>query len=485
MPLPLPYMLLLKVEGEFYYYWTTVFPSDRTKRRSVILLASALLFLLAAVIYLLTRPEDRSLQRILEAGTLTFITQNSAHTYWIYRDEPVGFEYDLAAAFAEYLGVEIEVITPPWSEMFDALEEGRGALVGASVTATRERRQGFDFSEGYMVVRQELLVHASNREVRQLGDLAGLRVHLRSGTSYEQRLRELQAGGLDVEIVVHDNLPTEELIRRVSDMEIEATVADTNIAMLNRRYYPDVRFAFSISSPQLIAWAVRRGERALLEEINRFFTMMEETGGYQRIYERHYANVEVFDYFDIRVFHQRISTRLPRYLEAIRRESERFGFDWRLIAALAYQESHYHPFARSHTGVEGFMQVTMTTAREMGIEDRLDPEQSIYAGVKYLSILRERFVEIPDPEDRLLCSMAAYNVGYGHIRDAQIIAVSLGLDEKSWASMEQTLPLLSNPEYYRDTVHGYARGTEPVLYVNRILTYYDILRRMGDSLEDG
>lgn len=426
------------------------------------------------------RNRDNSLSDIIEAGKLRFVTQNNAHTYYTYRGEPVGFEYDLAAAFAEELGVELEVITLPWSELFNALEENQGDLLGASITVTPERQETLAFSDGYMVVRQEVIVHASNYAVDDLTDIVGMRIHVRRGTSYEKRLRELMEGGVRIDLVLEEDVPTEELIRRVAEKEIAATVADSNIALLNRRYYPDAKITFSISAPQLIAWAVEPNAQALLTEINGFFEEIREAERFDRIYERYYDNIRVFDYFDIKVFHDRVSTRLPRYLEAIQREADRFHFDWRLIAALAYQESHYHPFARSHTGVRGFMQVTRTTAREMGIDNRLDPGQSIYAGVKYLSILRDRFSDIPNPRDRLLLSMAAYNVGYGHVRDAQEIARKEGLNPNRWSSLEQVLPFLRNPEYYRETTHGYARGTEPVRYVNRILTYYDILRRTAD-----
>lgn len=427
----------------------------------------------------LIRPS--TLDRIREERTLRFITQNNAHTYYSYRGRAVGFEHDLAAAFAEHLGVRLEMVTAPWSELFPTLLEGEGDLIGASLTATEERRETLAFSEGYMVVRQEVVVHASNRRVRDLSDMVGMDVHVRRGTTYEAWLRELQEGGLRINLILHEDLPTEELIRQVSELEIEATVADTNIALLNRRYYPDVRLAFSISSPQLIAWAVRPEATELLAEINRFFEELKENGRFQRIHDRYYDNVDVFDYFDIKVFHQRVSSRLPNYIEAIKREAREFGFDWRLIAAVAYQESHYHPFAVSYTGVRGFMQVTEATAAEMGIDNRLDPEQSIHAGVKYLSILRERFEDVENHRDRLLFALAAYNVGYGHVRDAQEIARQEGLDPDRWQSLEETLPLLRQPEYYRETDHGYARGTEPVRYVNRILTYFDILRRQGTN----
>ena len=178
---------------------------------------------------------------------------------------------------------------------------------------------------------------------------------------------------------------------------------------------------------------------------------------------------------DLRKFHQRIRTRLPKFDEIIKKESRKYGFDWRLVAAVAYQESHWDPRARSYKGVRGLMQLTLTTAKEVGVESRLDPVQSIEGGVKYLRKIYDRFDEI-EGLDRMLFALASYNIGYGHVRDAQKIARDQGLDPLKWASLKKTLPLLRQKKYYKSTKYGYCRGTEPVRYVERILTYYDILK---------
>jgi len=186
--------------------------------------------------------------------------------------------------------------------------------------------------------------------------------------------------------------------------------------------------------------------------------------------------VEIFDYVDLRKFHRRIKTRLPRYKPIIQKAAAENGFDWRLIAAMVYQESHFDPTARSHTGVEGIMQLTLDTAQEMGIEDRNDPELSIVGDVEYLRALYERS-EGTSERDRLLIALASYNVGRGHVLDAQKIAEEKDMDPQSWIDLRQVLSLLRYPKYYRRTQHGYCRGTEPVRYVKRVLKYYDILKR--------
>jgi membrane-bound lytic murein transglycosylase F len=416
-----------------------------------------------------------TLQQIEQEGRIRVITSNNANCYYIYRDKPMGFEYELAQAFADHLGVELEVVTPDWEDMFELLEKGKGDFIAASLTITPAREKRVAFSDAYLSVQQHVIIHKTNRDIRSVDDLNGKRVHVREGTSYQTRLGELVDSGIDIEVIAHDNVPTEELIRQVAEEDIEITVADSNIALLNRRYYPAVRLAFPIEEEQSLGWAVRKGDQKLLAEIDRFFDAIDTSGFFGKVYQKYYANVDIFDYVDLKKFHQRIRTRLPRYEKIIKRESERYGFDWRLIAAVTYQESHFDPRARSYKGVRGLMQLTLTTAEEMGIESRLDPAESIKGGVKYLRKIYDRFDKV-EGLDRMLFTLASYNIGYGHVRDAQKIAQQEGLDPLKWNSVKKTLPLLRQKRYYRTTRYGYCRGTEPVRYVDRILTYYDILK---------
>ncbi len=421
--------------------------------------------------------EERTLEKIEESGTITMITRNNANSYFIYRNQPMGFEYELAKAFSEHLDLELRIITPDWQKMFSALREHRGDFIAANLTITPSREEQVDFSEPYMDVQQQVVAHRNNRSINQIADLDGKTVHVRAETSYQERLEELNSQeGLMIGIVRHADMPTEELIRMVSNQEIEITIADSNIALLNRKYYPEIRIAFPIEEEQSLGWAVRKGNKALLEKINSFFDTIKKSGLYGKIYERYYGDVHIFDYVDLKKFHARIESRLPRYKGIIKRAAQKHGFDWRLIAAAIYQESHYNPRARSFTGVKGLMQVTLTTAKEMGISNRLDPKQSVQAGVQYLRKLYDRWDDIPKP-DRLKFALASYNIGYGHVRDAQKLARDQGLPPKKWSSLEETLPLLRLKRYYRQTKYGYCRGTEPIRYVNRIMRYYDILKK--------
>ena len=416
-----------------------------------------------------------SLDRIQDQGRIVMITQNSANTYYLYRGESHGFEYELAREFARYLGVDLEVITPGWIEMFDKLDRGEGDFIAAGVTILPSRQARFDFSSPYLKVRQQVIVHRNNDAVTGIDDLVGRTVHVRAGTSYQKRIAELREEGLDIDLVLVPDLPTELLIGQVARSEIEITVADSNIALLNRRYDPDIRIAFPISEEQSLGWVVRNGDLDLVTTVNGFLDQARKDGTFQDIYDRYYDNRVLLGPVDATAFAEKVRTRLPRYEEMIRIQADLYGFDWRFIASMIYQESHFNPRARSHTGVRGLMQLTQATAREMGVTDRLDPKESIRAGIKYLAKLTNRFEDIEDERERLLFALAAYNVGYGHVKDAQKIAEEKGLDLHSWSDLKKVLPLLARPEYHRQTRYGYARGTEPVRYVEHILTYYDIL----------
>ncbi|MBW1669133.1 MAG: membrane-bound lytic murein transglycosylase MltF [Deltaproteobacteria bacterium] len=437
----------------------------------------ALILAILGFVYLVScaKKED-ALQKIRSSGKITVLTRNNAHCYYIYRDEPMGFEYDLAVAFSKYLGAKLKVATPSWEGLIEDLEKGKGDFVAAGMSITPSRQERVDFSEGYLVVTQYIITHKSNQAIKGIRDLNGKTIHVRKGTSYEELLNGLKGRGLNIKVKIYDDMPTEELIRMVAEKEIEVTMSDSQIALLNRRYYPDIKLAFPVGGPVKLGWAVKKGETALLGKINEFFRHIKADGTFARIYNKYFAYVDTFDYVDLKRYHRSLESRLPKYKAVIQQAAKKYGFDWRLIAAMIYQESHFDPRARSHTGVRGIMQLTLDTARDMGIKSRLEPEQSIRAGVRYFKKLYDMFGHAREP-DRLLLALASYNVGYRHVQDAQKIAKQKGLDPNSWAALEETLPLLCHRKYYKKTRSGYCRGREPVRYVKRILTYYDILKR--------
>lgn len=440
--------------------------------------------LVAVLLTLFYQSLDRSLEKIHKRGYVTLITTNGPTTYYLYREEETGFEYDLAKAFADYLGVELKVLVAEWDEMIPLLRRGKGDFIGAGLSISEEKEEVMSFSRPHFTIRHALITNKNDRTIKGLGALSGVTIHVRKNTSWEDKLKELVRDGHDLKIKLYDDVPTEELINWVAQGKITVTVADSNIALLSRRYYPDIRISYALDEKMYLGWAVRRRDGKLLSAINDFLDEIEANGLYDDLYDKYYSYIEIFDYVDIKTFHRRLQTRLPRYQEVIEKAAEKFGFDWRLIAAMIYQESHFRPDARSYTGVRGLMQLTLKTARDMGIGNRLDPEKSIYGGVRYLKHLYDRHDDI-EGWDRTLLTLASYNVGPGHIEDARQLARKKGLNPNKWSSLTEVLPLLSYKRYYKKTKHGYCRGSEPIEYVKRILLYYDILKMRAVSTNSG
>lgn len=423
------------------------------------------------------------LNQILKTGELTVITRNNAHCYYSYRDQEMGFEYDLAKAFADHMGVTLKIrIADKWEGMIPDLMNRSGDLIAASMTITPKRRQKVLFSDSYMNIQQHLIVHRDNYSIRNLEDLTGQVVHIRKGTSYQERLEALKTQITDVTIASHEDVPTEEFIRQVAEKEIDITVADSNIALLNRRYYPQAIMAGPLGEAEALGWAVHPQAYQLIEKINQFFKKIKSNGRYHELRRQYYAEVESFDYFDLKVYHRRLATRLPKYQPILMAAAREYGFDWRLIAAQMYQESHFRQYARSHAGAYGLMQLTRRTAKSFGVTKLYDPEQNIYAGIQHLRKLHDYF-EIENESDRMDIAMAAYNIGQGHVRDAQRLAIKLRMDPHKWSSLKKVLPLLRYRRYHKDTVYGYCRGTEPVAYIKQIKIYYDILKRQALDFE--
>ncbi len=420
-----------------------------------------------------------TLHKIIKTGQITIITRNTPHNYYLYRDEPMGFEYELAREFADYLGVELKVnLAESWEGMIPVLNDGAGALIAAGMTITPRRQKQVAFSDGYMDIQQHLISHRNSAKIKSLKELSGKTIHVRQATAYQERLEELQQQGVGLTIELHNDMPTEELIQQVAQGEIGLTVADSNIALLNRRHYPSAIMAHPISDLQHLCWAVHPEARRLKAKINSFFKTIKENGKFDEIYNKYYGGIASFDYVDLKVFHRRIKNKLSRYSPFIKAAAKKYGFDWRIIAAQIYQESHLNPWAKSHAGARGLMQLLPSTASSLDVNDIYNPVENINGGVRYLKKLYDRFADADDT-NRLLIALAAYNVGQGHIQDARNLAVRKNLDPNSWESLAQTLPLLRYRKYYKNAKYGYCRGTEPVMYIKQILIYYDILKRQG------
>jgi membrane-bound lytic murein transglycosylase F len=312
--------------------------------------------------------------------------------------------------------------------------------------------------------------------------LIGQPLWVNAGTSYEERLKELKLQYPGLSWLPVSGYETEEILEMVWRGIIPLTIADSNIVAVNRRYYPQLKIHFAVQDGEQLAWAVHPQHRRLLAAIEDWFAQPSTSALLQRLKQHYYGHLKVFDYVDLVKYHRRLRHRLPKYRTYFEKAASKHGLDWRLVAAQSYQESHWDPAAVSFTGVRGLMMLTQETAASLGVKSRIDPRESIEGGARYLASLHERIGNgVPEP-DRTYMSLAAYNVGWGHLEDARALALRLDKNPDSWQDVSTTLPLLRQKKYYRTLPHGYARGTEPVRYVNRIKTYYRVLIQSTEEI---
>ena len=417
---------------------------------------------------------------IREAGELIVLTRNAPTTWYYDRDgEPAGLEYDLATAFAAHLGVPVRFeFRDSIGSILEALARGEAHFAAAGLTGTDGRQEHFLLGPPYQAVQQQVVCRRGVRLPRDLDDLAGRSLMVTGSSSYIERLQEIRATTHpDLSWQVADTTATEIVLQQVWDSDVDCAIADSNIVAINRRYMPELQVAFPLTDSESLNWLLPANAEGLRSAMEEWFEQAEDSGLIATTQARYYAHVEIFDYVDIARFIRRIDSRLPRFRETFELAGETYGIDWRLLAAQAYQESHWDPAARSPTGVRGMMMLTLPTAREVGVANRLDPEQSILGGARYLANLESRLPgSVTDP-DRTWKALAAYNIGMGHLYDARALARRLQRDPDQWHHLREVLPLLADPAYHQDLRYGYARGNEPVHYLRRIRNYDDILRR--------
>ncbi len=420
----------------------------------------------------------RSLNEIKESGTLVVLTRNAPTTYYVGRDgEPTGFENDMVEAFASYMGLKVEYkVKSSLKDIIAGIENAEGDLAAAGLTITDEREEDFLFGPSYQDVTQQVVARRDTVQPEKVEDLIGLDIMIASESSYSERLNKLKEEHPELSWREEGNVSTEQLLYDLWHRKIGCTVADSNIVDMNRRYFPELIAPFNLNRSESLAWMMSAEREDIKKAVTEWFEPYEESGRLAALQEKYYGFFEVFDYVDVRKFIRRISKRFPNYREYFREAAEKYDLPYLLLAAQAYQESHWRATAVSPTGVKGIMMLTLNTAKAMGVTNRLNPRQSIFGGARYLSMLKEeRFSEEVKEPDRTWLALAAYNVGRSHLHDAQLLARSQGLDPYHWGDLKQVLPLLSQKRYYENLKYGYARGMEPVRYVQRIREYLHIL----------
>jgi membrane-bound lytic murein transglycosylase F len=413
--------------------------------------------------------------QIKRRRVLRMITRNNAATYFLWRGQLKGFEYELVRHFARQHRLRLEVVVPPPGE--DALRwlvEGRGDLVAAALSPTEERRSlGVAFSRPYNYGQQMIVSRADDERLREPADLAGRSVAVRRSSSYWQTLEQLRESGIPLELVAApEEMETEEIIGLVASGEYDLTLADSHIVNIELTWRDDIKTVFPLTEPLPWAWAVRDSNPQLVQAADAFIANEYRSLHYNVVYDRYFRDSRrILDHIERRVD---VTTGISPYDELIKKYAEMYDFDWRLIVSLMYQESRFRPDARSFAGAHGLMQMLPSTAQELGFEDLTEPEQAIHAGVKYLDWVRDRFEAELAVRDRMWFTLAAYNAGAGHVRDARRLAAVQGLDPNRWfGNVEQAMLLLSRSQYFQAAQHGYCRCTEPVNYVREIRSRYN------------
>lgn len=412
-----------------------------------------------------------------ETGLLKALTLNASTTYHLDRHgQAAGPEYDLVTAFAQAQGWQVSWKTVETiAQVLQALEAGKAHLAASGLTHLDLRDQSFNRGPVHSKITQQLVCH---RELDPLPsgpeELSRLTLRVTADSSYAKRLEQLREKYPDLDFV-QENMSTERLLGIVHDKKTVCTVADSNIVKINRRFMPELQVVMDLTPAQHIGWDFAQGlegPAALARE------WMDSEAGQTELNEknkRYYSYISEFDYVDLRALNRRIEDRLPGFKEYFLQAETETGLPADLLAAVAYQESHWDPSARSATGVRGIMMLTQNTAKSLGVTDRLDPVQSIEAGALYLADLHRRLPEdIPEP-DRTYLALASYNIGRAHVLDARQLARELGKDPDSWSDVREVLPLLTDTRYYSGLKYGYARGWQPVHYVDRIRSYLDVI----------
>jgi len=420
----------------------------------------------------------RSVEAIKQSGKLRVLTQNMPVTYFIDRDgNEAGPEYEVVKAFSDHLGVEPQFILKNGvEELLQAVANGEAEFASGGLSVTEARKKLFLFGPRYQQVFQQVVCRRGGPRPRNIKDLYDVDLIISSGTSYAERLTELKVKHPELNWTELSGIDSEQILETIwNDGGNQCTVMDSTIVAVNQRFMPELKVMFNLGSRDELAWVFPEGAQELQQYAIKWFKSFKKTGHFASIQERYYGHVGHFDYVDTQAFIKRIDSRYSKYQQVFKAAAKEHDLPELLLASQAYQESHWNPKARSPTGVRGMMMLTLPTAKSMGVTNRLSHEQSIHGGAKYLALLKQQLSEDIEEPDLTWIALAAYNVGLGHVKDAQKLAVQENKNPAKWHDLKHVLPLLSKKKYYKDLYYGYARGSEPVRYVQQIREYRQIL----------
>lgn len=448
----------------------------RTVARSIKLSVMLGLMLLAAG-SLNTSRIPTVLESIKASGEIHMISRNGPTTYYEGPTGTKGFEYSLAKKFADRLGVELVIHEQEdLGLMLDSVTKDRVHFAAAGLTVTQKRQQKVKFATPYLSVQQQLIYRVGQAKPKSVEDLLDKHIVIIANSSHSENLRMLQRQYPSLTWEERIDADMLDLLELVHNGEADYTIVDSNAYEMSESVYPRARVAFNLKEAEQLAWAFsHQQDDSLYKEAQKFFNDEHIASTISDIKETYYGHLGELDYSGAMLFAHRLDARLPKWEDRLRDAADAYNLDWQLLAALSYQESHWNPKAKSPTGVRGFMMLTLGTAKDMGVKNRLNADQSILGGAKYFRRIYSRIPDRIAEADRTWLALAAYNIGYGHMEDARILTEHHGGNPDKWADVKENILLLAKRKYYKFTKHGYARGWEAVKYVRNIRNFYTII----------
>lgn len=440
-------------------------------------LLQPVLFLLFAIMLSACEPlpSNTHMQQIKQRGVLRVGTLNTPVSYLYEGEQLSGLDYELAKEFAQRLDVKLDM-APALSidELFRELDTGNIDLIAAGLTLTPERANKYRSAPPFYDVSHTLVYRTGSKKPRKFEDIDAPVLVLKS-SAHEEFLTQLKTQHPHLSLQAIDEEDPAELLKQVEDSEASYALVNDVVLARSQRYYPNLAEGFSLETKEPVAWLLKKSiDDSLYAALIEYIGQQHQQGVIAKLEEKYFGHIQRFDFVDTRSFLRAAEKVLPEY-QALFEKYQTDQFDWILLAATSYQESHWKPNAKSRTGVRGMMMLTNDTAKMMGVKNRVDAEESVRGGAKYLTYLLSRIPDSIDEDEKIWFALASYNLGFGHMMDARRLARSLGKDQDNWSDVKDILPLLQRKKWHQQTRYGYARGGEAKHYVNNIRQYQESL----------
>ena len=411
-------------------------------------------------------------EKAVKSGKLRFVTIENPVTYYPTSSGPHGFEYELALRFSDYTDLDLELLVASMPVEAISMVRNNKALVAGAALPEINGIKNLKSGPAYDSTTHQLVYRQGDPPPAGINDITGSILNI---TELQYQALNRTLSGISEKVIIEET-DMASVFKKLQQGELHNTVADKKMIHAFRYLYPDIRVAFDLASELPVTWVYNSNDRELDRHVYDFFNEISSNGVLERLKEKYFNHLVLFDYIDSVTFLQRIRDKLPEFKGYFEKTGREYNLDWTLLAAMSYQESHWSPGARSPTGVRGLMMLTQDTASYIGIEDRLNPEQSIEGGARYFrEVLKLIPGRISEP-DRTWFALAAYNIGYRHLENARVIAQSEGGNPDLWKDVRKTLVRISSDDNYKHLQSGQIRWYEPVVYVGNIRRYQDILR---------